>query len=368
MSDLEGRMLGQYKVEKLIGKGGMATVYLGRQPSVGRTVAIKVLPTHFMHEETFIKRFQREVRAIARMQHPHILPVHDYGEEGGTPYIVMAYIDGGSLAQRIQEEGPLPLDETVRLLEQIADGLDYAHDQGVVHRDFKPSNILIDKRGNAYLADFGIAKVSQETAQLTGSGIVGTPSYMAPEMFQSGLVTPAIDIYALGVTLYQMLSGEVPYSGSTPVQLMYAHLNEPIPDIRKIREDASDAIQSVIEGAMAKEPAERFQRAEDVAKALREAVEPGEVSVEPVRGAPSAPPPVRTQAAPAPAAAPPAPRPAEAAPAAPAPEATEAIEPVKAAKKPTWWRINWRVLVAIGVALAMYFLALVVVLSTAGLL
>jgi serine/threonine protein kinase len=367
MSDLEGRMLGQYKVEKLIGKGGMATVYLGRQPSVGRTVAIKVLPTHFMHEETFIKRFQREVRAIAQMQHPHILPVHDYGEEGGIPYIVMAYIDG-SLAQRIQEEGPLPLGETVRLLEQIADGLDYAHDQGVVHRDFKPSNILIDKRGNAYLADFGIAKVSQETAQLTGSGIVGTPSYMAPEMFQSGLVTPAIDIYALGVTLYQMLSGEVPYSGSTPVQLMYAHLNQPIPDIRESREDASDAIQGVIERAMAKDPDERFRRAEDVAKALREAVELGEVLAEPVPGAPSAPPPARTQAAPAPAAAPPAPRPAEAVPIAPAPEATEAVEPVKAVKKPTWWRRNWRVLVAIGVALVMYFLALVVVLSTAGLL
>lgn len=273
MHDLTGQSLGQYEIIKLIGRGGMASVYLARQRSIGRTVAVKVLPPHLMHDQTFLKRFQREVQAVAMMQHPRIIPVHDYGEEQGMPYIVMAYIDGGSLSQQIQDRGQLPLDEAVRLVGQIAEGLDYAHKQGVIHRDFKPSNVLLDHNSNAYLADFGIAKVSQETAQLTGSGIVGTPTYMAPEMFKQETATPAVDIYALGVTLYQMLSGTTPYEGATPVQLMYAHLNDPVPNLEDSRHDIPRTVQGVLEKGMAKDPQSRFASAGQLARALEQAAE-----------------------------------------------------------------------------------------------
>jgi serine/threonine protein kinase len=298
MNDLIGKTLGQYEIIKLIGRGGMASVYLARQRSIGRMVAVKVLPSHLMSDDTFLKRFQREVQAVSRMQHPRIIPVHDYGEDEGVPYIVMAYIEGGSLAQLIQEKGALPLDDTVRLIGQITEGLDYAHQQGVIHRDFKPSNVLLDKQGNAYLLDFGIAKVSQETAQLTGSGIVGTPTYMAPEMFKQELPTPAVDIYALGVTLYQMLSGTTPFEGTTPVQLMYSHLNEPVPSIASIRPDLPASIQIVLDKAMAKRPEERFASAGDMANALRHAAEGDTLEFEAPRDeAPTLPP---SEASPAP--------------------------------------------------------------------
>ncbi|MBN1311426.1 MAG: protein kinase [Anaerolineae bacterium] len=291
MDNLIGKTLGQYEIVSLIGRGGMASVYLARQRSIGRTVAVKVLPPHLMNDDTFLKRFQREVQAVSRMQHPRIIPVHDYGEDEGVPYIVMAHIEGGSLAQLIQEQGALPLDDVVRLVEQIAEGLDYAHQQGVIHRDFKPSNVLLDKSENAYLLDFGIAKVSQETAQLTGSGIVGTPTYMAPEMFKQELPTPAVDIYALGVTLYQMLSGTTPFEGTTPVQLMYSHLNEPVPSIETLREDIPASIQIVLDKAMAKKPEERFMTAGEMAGALRRAAEGDTLEFEAPLAAPPGPPP-----------------------------------------------------------------------------
>ncbi len=325
MNNLIGKTLGQYEIISLIGRGGMASVFLARQRSIGRTVAVKVLPHHLLNDETFLKRFQREVQAVSRMQHPRIIPVHDYGEDEGVPYIVMAYIEGGSLAQRIQEEGALPLDEVVRMVGQIAEGLDYAHQQGVIHRDFKPSNVLLDKSNNAYLLDFGIAKVSQETAQLTGSGIVGTPTYMAPEMFKQELPTPAVDIYALGVTLYQMLSGTTPFEGTTPVQLMYSHLNEPVPSIEAVRPDIPAAVQIVLDKAMAKRPEDRFTTACDLADALRRAAE-GD-TLETIVVPPS---PIPTQTAPS---TPPVDKP-----------------PVAAKVKPTakeWLQQNWRVVLSL---------------------
>jgi serine/threonine-protein kinase len=277
MSDLIGKTLGKYEIISLIGKGGMSSVYLAHQQSMERQVALKVLPPHLMSDETFLKRFQREVKTVAKMQHPRIIPVHDYGEEQGTPYIVMTYIEGGSLAQRIQKEKGLLLPEVIRLVDQIADGLDYAHRQGVIHRDFKPSNILLDTGNNAYLSDFGIARISQETVQLTGSGIVGTPTYMAPETFRQETVTPAVDIYALGVTLYQMLSGQAPYEGTTPVQLMYAHLNEPVPLLANLRADVPAAIQVVLDKAMAKNPTDRYSTAAALAADLKMAAEEDEL-------------------------------------------------------------------------------------------
>ncbi len=270
-SDLSGQTLGQYQIVRQLGEGGMATVYLGEQTSIGRTVAIKVLPPHFMHDATFMQRFEREVKVIAELQHPRVLPVYDYGQIGGRPYIVMAYMAGGTLADLL-EKGPIELDEVVRLIGQIAEGLDHAHRKGIIHRDFKPSNVLIDQHGNAYLADFGIAKISESTVQLTGTGIVGTPAYMAPEMGQHGSVTPQVDVYAVGVTLYQMLTGKYPFKGDTPLSVMMAHATRPVPDVREARPDLPNAISDVVRTAMAKEPADRYQSAGELARALRAAV------------------------------------------------------------------------------------------------
>jgi serine/threonine protein kinase len=268
---LTGTTLGKYEIVRQLGKGGMATVYLGRQTSIGRTVAIKVMPRHFMHDDTFMQRFEREVKVIAELQHPRVLPVFDYGQIEGRPYIVMAYMAGGTLTDRI-EQGPMPLEEIERLVTQMAEGLDHAHRKGVIHRDFKPSNVLLDEHGNVYLADFGIAKISEVTVNLTGTGVVGTPTYMAPEMAREGAVTPAVDIYALGVTLYQMLTGRVPYEGQTPLSVMMAHATRPIPNVRAARPDLPEGIAAVVERALAKTPEARYATAGDLAEALKQAI------------------------------------------------------------------------------------------------
>ncbi len=270
-SDLTGRTLGQYEIGQQLGQGGMATVYVAQQTSIGRTVAIKVMPSYFMGEPNFLQRFEREVKVIAGLQHPRVLPVFDYGQLEGRPYIVMAYMPGGTLADKIRQ-GPMPLSEVSRLITQIAEGLDHAHNKGVIHRDFKPSNVLLDENGNAHLADFGIAKISESTVQLTGSGIVGTPAYMAPEMAETGAVTPAVDIYALGITLYQMLAGKYPYQGETPIRVMMAHAQDPIPDVRQVRPDVPEAVSQVVMKAMAKNPADRYATAGELAADLRAAL------------------------------------------------------------------------------------------------
>lgn len=273
MADLIGRTLGPYQIRDEIGRGGMADVYLAVQPSIGRQVAIKVLSAHLLQDQTFVERFAREVQVIARLQHPHILPVYDFGEENGLYYIVMAYMPGGTLSERIHREGALPLDEVTRLTEQIASGLDFAHEKGIIHRDFKPSNVLLDEKGNVYLADFGIAKMTEAAAQLTGSGIVGTPAYMAPEMARQGGVTPLIDVYALGVTVFEMLAGHHPYQAETPVGIMMAHSNEPVPDVREAHPELPDAVQTIIERAMEKDPRRRTQSAGELASELRAVVD-----------------------------------------------------------------------------------------------
>jgi len=270
--DLTGRTLGQYEIGQQLGQGGMATVYLAQQKSIGRTVAIKVMPPHFLHDPTFLQRFEHEVKVIAALQHPRVLPVYDYGQIEDRPYIVMAYMSGGTLADRIQED-PLPLEQIVKLTEQIAEGLGHAHRKGIIHRDLKPSNILLDENGNAYLADFGIAKVSESTAQLTGSAIIGTPSYMAPEMAETGEVTPAVDVYALGVTLFQMLTGKNPFQGNTPIRVMMAHASEPVPDVRDTRPDLPRTITEVVNKAMAKRPEDRYAAVADLARDLQQAAQ-----------------------------------------------------------------------------------------------
>lgn len=269
MESLIGQTLGKYTIRRELGRGGMAAVFLAYQEDMDREVAIKVLPREFMYDQTFLERFKREARAIARMTHPRILPVHDYGEDQGWTYIVMAHMGGGSLSDQIRRfPNGMPLADITIITRQIAEAMDYAHNQGVIHRDLKPSNVLLDPAGNVYLADFGIAKVVEATAELTGSGVVGTPAYLAPEMAKPGGLSPLVDIYALGVMLYQMLTGRQPYQADTPIGIMMAHVTQPVPDAREMRPGLTAGIQAVIEQTMAKEPEDRYQSACDVADAL----------------------------------------------------------------------------------------------------
>ncbi|MBN1310128.1 MAG: serine/threonine protein kinase [Anaerolineae bacterium] len=274
--------IGRYQIIEELGRGGMATVYHAIDPHFEREVAIKVLPREFLHDPTFHARFEREAKAIAGLKHPAIVPVYDFGEEEGQPFLVMAFLPGGSLADRIRQvPGGLPPAEIIRYVAQIAEALDYAHSKWVIHRDFKPSNVLIDEKDNAVLADFGIAKVSEATAQLTGSGIVGTPAYMAPEMTDRGGVTHLVDVYALGVTVFEMLAGSQPYEGDTPMGTALAHIVKPIPDVCSYRPDLPEDAQYVIVTAMAKDPADRYPSAGALAEALEQVAWPYETEITP---------------------------------------------------------------------------------------
>jgi peptide/nickel transport system substrate-binding protein len=259
---------GRYEIRSELGRGGMATVYHAFDPHFQRHVALKILPRVFMHDENFRERFIREARAVAVLEHWAIVPVHDYGEQDEQPFFVMRYMTGGSLLDRIQR-GRLTLEEITPTIERVAAALDFAHRKDVVHRDVKPANILFDEGGDAYLSDFGIVKLAEATAQLTGSGIVGTPTYMAPEMMRKGGITPLIDVYALGVTLFQALTGQPPYEADTPMGTALAHTTQPIPDIVACCPDLPGAVQAVIEGALAKDPTDRYQSAGALAADLR---------------------------------------------------------------------------------------------------
>ncbi|MEK7788194.1 MAG: serine/threonine-protein kinase, partial [Chloroflexota bacterium] len=260
---------GHYTVLEPIGRGGMSIVYRATQESIGREVAVKVLLGSLVEQDkTFLERFYREVQIAAKLQHPHILPVHDFGVHEGQPYIVMAYLRGGTLSDRIKQ-GPMSLAEVLSLIAQIAEALDFAHNQGIIHRDIKPSNVMLDAQGNGYLADFGLAKISDASTELTGSRLVGTPDYMAPDLSEADAITPAVDIYALGVTVFQMLDGHVPFRANTQMGVLMAHMTQPVPDVRTARPDLSETIQQVIATAMSKKPGERYSSAGMLYEALK---------------------------------------------------------------------------------------------------
>ncbi|MEW6231283.1 MAG: protein kinase [Chloroflexota bacterium] len=279
MDDLVGKTLGRYEIKELIGQGGMATVFKAYQISLDRYVAIKVLPAQYVQQEGFLQRFTREARAVAKLKHPNILDVYDFGEEVGVTYIVMEYVEGGTLKDRLT--GPLPIDQALRLTSQLASALGYAHGQGIIHRDVKPSNVLLTKDGWPLLSDFGIAKVSEATSALTRTGVgMGTPEYMSPEQAQGMAVDGRSDIYSLGVMLYQMVTGQVPFQAQTPIAVVLRHIKDLPPPPRSINPDIPEAVEQVILQALAKNPDNRYQRAEEMAAALEQIVQTTTIPVE----------------------------------------------------------------------------------------
>ena len=275
MNELSGTMLGPYHLLDIIGKGGMATVYRAHQASMDRDVAIKVMSLDLADEPEFATRFKHEAQIIARLQHPHIVPVYDFGTESRRlTFLVMRLLPGGSLGDELRKGG-LSTERVIELTRQIASALDYAHQRGVIHRDLKPTNVLLDEQGNAYLTDFGIAKMiggSTITGVTSPGSVMGTPTYMAPEQWRSEPVDARTDVYALGVIVYQMLLGQVPFSSETPHGLMYQHLDSEPPSPRTIKPGLPMGIEPVIRKALAKSPNERYASAGDLARDLENAL------------------------------------------------------------------------------------------------
>ena len=274
LEDLTGQVLGPYRLEALIGRGGMATVYRAHQTSMQRDVAIKVMAPHLAGNPEFVARFEREARVIARLQHPHILPVFDFGRTDAYIYLVMRLVEGGVLSDKLRQ--PLSLQQVGRFLDQIASALEYAHKQGVVHRDLKPTNVLLDEEDNVYLTDFGIAKMvagATTGVSLTATGnVMGTPAYMAPEQWRSEPVDARTDIYALGVMLYEMLLGALPFQSDTPFGLMYQHFDQSPPPPRVLNPDLPPTVEQIVLRALAKPPDARYASAQRMAADFQRAL------------------------------------------------------------------------------------------------
>jgi len=269
MNDLLGKSFGPYVVTEKISEGGTAVIYRGYQESLNRYVAIKVLRGELAADEEFIARFRQEALAVAKLKHPNILTVYDAGRAHDVYYMVMDYVEGGSLADLIARN-PLDLERAISIATQIADALEYAHRQGLIHRDVKPSNILLTLDGRPLLADFGTARVVYEDSRLTRTGTsIGTPEYMAPEQAQGQPSDARTDVYALGIVLYEMLSGDVPFTATTPMATLYKQVNEPLPPVRKVAPDTPSWLESVISRALAKQAEDRFQSAKEFVEALR---------------------------------------------------------------------------------------------------
>jgi serine/threonine protein kinase len=264
--------LGKYELKETIGQGGFGTVYRAVDTGLDVERAVKVLHPALAANAEFIERFQREARFAVRMDHPNVVPVYDLGEADGRFYLAMRYMPGGSLKDLLEKEGPLPVERAVEIARQVADGLEAMHTQGLVHRDLKPGNILIDADGSMRLSDFGFARALNATASATlttAGGLVGTPAYMAPEQFDPDLGEngPAGDLYALGVIVFEMLAGSLPFSGETPA-LIAAHLYKPAPDLSKLRPEIPVGVSAALQKALAKHPSERFATAGEFARAL----------------------------------------------------------------------------------------------------
>ncbi len=268
---LTGRMLGKYELVEYIGQGGMASVYRAVQPTIERQVAIKVLHDHLANSESFVERFKREARGLGQLHHRHIIQVIDFDIDDGYYYMVMDYVPGKTLSTYLRERGALPVDETLALMDQLADALAYAHRRGTIHRDIKPSNVLFrdDQYREVVLTDFGIGRLLSDTTMTMSGSVLGTPAYMSPEAVQGQRVDGRADIYSLGIVFYEMVTGRVPYTGDTPLSVIMKQVNEPLPPLREIQPDLPEPVVAIIEKALQKDVNQRFQSADELLDAIR---------------------------------------------------------------------------------------------------
>jgi eukaryotic-like serine/threonine-protein kinase len=274
IASLQGQVFGQFELRDLLGLGGMSAVYRAYHTSLEREVAVKIISPNLQSQAHYLERFQREAKTAASLEHAHIVPVYDFGIHDKLYYLVMRLLTGGSLDERLRKaQNPLPLESIRQMISQLADALDYAHSKGIVHRDIKASNILFDDKSKLYLADFGIAKLLNTSATLTATGeILGTPHYMAPEQWRGETVSPATDIYAMGILSYLLLAGKLPFRADTPHQYMHKHLMEK-PSFIEFREThLPKKLEPCLQKALEKKPENRFASAGDFALALGEAI------------------------------------------------------------------------------------------------
>jgi len=264
---LPNQTVGRYQIIREIDRGGMATVYLAYDTKMAREVALKILPMQFSYNKTFLLRFHNEARALAKLEHFAIVPIYDFGEEDGFPFLAMRYMAQGSLTQQLAN-GPLPIPLIARILHRVAEALEKAHSQDVVHRDIKPSNILFDGEGNAYLSDFGIAKLHEPQQSLTTEAVLGTPAYMSPEQVDGGrAVDGRSDVYSLGIVLFEMMTGQIPYPAEqSHVQQMMAHILTPTPSILSVRPELPEAFAPIVAKAMDKNRDNRYTTARELAE------------------------------------------------------------------------------------------------------
>jgi len=265
-----GKTFGAYTVTGFLGRGGMATVYKGYHAALDRNVAIKVMAADMLEDENFLKRFGNEARLLAKLQHPHILPIYDFGEADGVPYIVMPLMND-SLKDRLKPGQPMTLDEALPIISAIGQALDFAHTQSVLHRDVKPNNVLFDQHDNPFLADFGIARAMQASRGLTGTGILGTLEYMSPEQARGDALDGRSDVYSFGIMAHQMLTGHLAFSSTTPAGMLFKHISEPPRPPREFNPALPATVDQILLKVLAKDPKDRYQTAQEFTKALRDA-------------------------------------------------------------------------------------------------
>jgi serine/threonine protein kinase len=292
---------GRYELLELVGRGGMSSVWKAQDRLLDRTVAIKVLHEQFTQDDEYVERFRREARSVAQLSHPNIVTVIDRGEDGGRQYIVFEYVAGRNLKQLIERQGPLPIHDALVFALQMARALGFAHDRGLIHRDVKPQNVLLNDDGQAKMTDFGIARsVDVDGVTITGT-VLGTSEYIAPEQARGQRVDALTDVYSLGVVLYELLTGGVPFQGENFVAVALRHVNEPPPDVLERRPDCPPRVALAIERAMAKRPEDRFQSMDELVSELESCLadldpsseEATMISRRPVRSAKPARPPRR---------------------------------------------------------------------------
>jgi serine/threonine protein kinase len=269
-----GRSLsGRYQIESLLGQGGMSSVYKATDPNLKRVVAIKLIHPHLSTDSQFIQRFEEEATAVASLRHPNIVQVYDFNSDQGVYYMVLEFVPGETLHDRLQrlaaQGRKLPIDDAVKFTQNICEALEYAHQRGIIHRDIKPANIMLDIYGHAILMDFGIVKLAGGTSHTATGAVLGTARYISPEVIRSEPADPRSDIYSLGITLYEMLSGKTPFQSDSAMTLMMMHLNDPVPDPRSLRADIPDALVNILLKSLEKDRSKRYQSAAAMAADLK---------------------------------------------------------------------------------------------------